>query len=220
MKEVVKRISLDLSRRTNKRYFYGNRNEYNSRIFIIKLYDDGVPYVVNKDVIACVNVLRADGKSWSYITDVTSDGCVYFVSTLWCFEAPGETQYTVTLIDSEMRITSSPFFIDVADDLAGPEHTNEVAENVTLFQQAMEYFASTKEMETERQENEKSRQSAENSRDAAEAQRFRNETDREYRENVRCQNEYERAAVTETMLEALDNLITLQGIYIDRGGLA
>jgi hypothetical protein len=220
MKQIVRNVSLDLSRRSGKRYFYGNKTEFNSRVFVIRLMDDGVPYVVDKSASAIVNVLRSDGRSWSYLCDITEDGCVYFASTLWCFDAPGETKLTVTLFNSKMRITSAPFYIDVADDLPGTEHSDEIAENVTLFQQAMEHFASINEDESERVENEKQRVNDERARRNAEADRLIREAEREEREAVRCRNEEARIKITESMTEALDNLIYLQQIYIERGEMA
>ena len=217
MEQVVRRISLDLSRRANKRYFYGNKTEFNSRVFIISFCDDGVPYFVDQKANAIVNVLRSDGKSWSYLSEITEDGCVYFAATLWCFEAPGETKFTVTLYNSKMRITSSPFYIDVADDLAGTQHTDEVAENATLFQQAMENFALTNENETERQQNEKERIEMEIARENAEICRIEEEERRVNAESIRQQNELNRCEVTETMIRTLNNLLTLQQIYIDKG---
>lgn len=217
MEQVVRRISLDLSRRANKRYFYGNKTEFNSRVFIISFCDDGVPYFVDQKANAIVNVLRSDGRSWSYLSKITEDGCVYFAATLWCFEAPGETKFTVTLYNSKMRITSSPFYIDVADDLAGTEHNDEVAENATLFQQAMENFALTNENEVERQENENERIEAEINRDNGELYRMEEERKRDDAESIRLQNESKRCEVTETMIRTLDNLLTLQQIYIDKG---
>ncbi len=216
MKEVVRKISLDLSRRTNKRYLFANQTDYNSRVFIISLYDDGKPFFVDKKITALVNILRSDGKSWSYITDVTDDGCVYFVATLWTFEVPGETKFTVTLYDGERKITSSQFIVDVAEDLVGSDHSNEVAENLSLFQQAMDHFAYINENETSRRQNEIERKKEETARVNAEITRMEYEKARSDNEKVRCSNEAARVEITETMIRTLDNLLTLQQIYIDR----
>ena len=220
MKEIVRKISLDLSRETNKRYLFASQSDYNSRVFVISLFDDGIPFFVEKSMTALVNILRSDGTSWSYITDVTDDGCVYFVATLWTFEVPGETKFTVTLYDGERKITSSQFIVEVAEDLVGLDHTNEVAENLSLFQQAMEHFANINENESTRQENEIKREKAEKGRDNIEMSRMDAEKTRAEYEAVRCKNEAARVKVTDTMIRALDNLLTLQQIFIERGEAA
>ena len=224
MKEVVRKISLDLTRKTSKRYYFASQSDCNSRVFLISIFDDGMPFKISKGMTASVNVRRADGMSWSYITDITDDGCVYFVATLWTFEVPGETKFTVTLYDGERRITSSPFTVEVAEDLIGEEQSAEVAKNLSMFQQAMDHFANIQEKEILRQEEEtkrvnaeSARESRETSRAAAENARNNNENTRQNNETIRVQNEKARVAITSAMLEGLSNLLTLQQIYIEKG---
>lgn len=209
MKNVIRRVDLDLSRRTNKRFLFANQYDYDSRTFIISLYDDGARYLVEKEITAFVNIKRSDGETWSYIAEVTDEGNVRFVATVWTFEVPGEVQFTVSLYDGQRRITSSQFVVNVLPDFISTVEIDDVAENLSLFRQAMEYFTEINKDEQRRKEDEKARDNREISR--MDAEKTRNEN-----ESMRCKNEAERIWITETLIETLDNLLTLQQIYIDR----
>ena len=65
---------------------------------------------------------------------------------------------------------------------------------------------------------EKGRAEAETERDNREMERMDAEKTRYENEQIRVKNEQARGAVTNAMLEGLDNLLTLQQIYIDMGG--
>lgn len=72
--------------------------------------------------------------------------------------------------------------------------------------------------EKERAEAETARVDAEIIRENREMDRMDAERTRYENEQIRVQNEQARGAVTNAMLEGLDNLLTLQQIYIDKGG--
>lgn len=72
--------------------------------------------------------------------------------------------------------------------------------------------------ETARVTAEKAREEAEDGRENREMERMDAEKTRYENEQIRVQNEQARGAVTNAMLEGLDNLLTLQQIYIDMGG--
>lgn len=216
MKNVIRRVDLDLSRRTNKRFIFANQYDYDSRTFIISLYEDGARYLVDKEVTAFVNIKRSDGETWSYVAEVTDEGNIRFVATLWTFEVAGETQFTVSLYDGQRRITSSQFVVNVLPDFVSSTDIDDVAENLGLFQQAMDYFAEINKDEQNRRKNETARQEAEIARENGEFDRTSAELTRIDNENARCKNEEERDKITETMIIALDNLLLLQKSYIDR----
>lgn len=209
MNNVIRRVDLDLSRRTNKKFLFANQYDYDSRTFIISLYEDGARFFVDRDITAFVNIKRSDGETWSYAAEVTDEGDVSFVATLWTFEVPGETKFTVSLYDGQRRITSSQFVVNVLPDFISSVDIDDVAENLSLFRQAMEYFAEINKDEQERK-------SAETIRDNRELDRMDAEKTRSDNESIRCRNEAARVEVTETMMVALDNLLTLQQIYIHR----
>ena len=209
MKNVIRRIDLDLSRRTNKRFIFATQNDYDSRTFIVSLYDDGARYLVEKGVMALVNVKRPDGQTWSSMAEVTDEGNIRFVATLWMLEVAGDTQFTISLFDVDRRITSSQFVVNVLPDFINNVDVGTVAENLDLFRQAMEYFA-------EINSDEQQRRSAEEERDGREISRIDAEKERNENEIARCKNEEERVIITETMVSVLDNLLALQQIYIDK----
>ena len=217
MKEVTRKISLDLARKTNARVCFGCQSDYNSRAFLISVFDDGKPYFVDKGVVASVNVKRGDGACWSYMSDVTEDGKVLYVATLWVFEVPGEVTLNLTLNDGEKRITSSSFAIDVAEDLVPEDNIHEIAHNMTLFQQAMDLLADAAKNEEERKSAEYLRVQDEILRNNAEHYRMNAENLRIEAEQIRVKNEEARLQFTEQMLQAFNNLLTLQQIYIDKG---
>ena len=217
MKEIVKNISLDLSRKSTARVYFANQTEYNSRRFRISLFDDGVPYPVDKKMTSMVNILRPDGTSWSYYSDTEEDGTVCFTAPLWAFEIAGDTSFTVSLYDELQKITSSAFVVEVLPDTVNENHINEVAENLTLFQQTMEKVGEIMSAEAVRVEEENTRNLNEAIRKNAEDDRISKELIRNEKEQERCQNEEQRMFVLDSMKTSLQNLLNLQQIYIEKG---
>ena len=239
MKDVTRRITLDLSRRSNTRVTFASQADFRSREFIISLLDDGVPYFVEKGTTATVNVRRPDGTSTAYVATVTDDGCVKYIAGLWALRHTGEVKVSVSLFDGDnKRLSSSYFVINIEEAVHLGTDMVEGDETHTAFMDMMSSYASFIEQENQRQlselerinnesiregfeldraEAERERGNAETVRDNAELGRMEAEAQRVRNEQVRMINENARLEITDTLNTALSNLLTLQRMYIERG---
>ena len=114
MTESIRKITVDLARKSNTRLIYATQHDKDSRKIIIYLTDGGIPYSVPKTAIATVNFARPDGEVGAFMANVEDDGSVSITLGLWPLSAVGEVACSVSLFDGEeKRLTSSHFFLDV-----------------------------------------------------------------------------------------------------------
>ena len=235
MKEVTRRIELDLSRKNNTRVFFASEADFGSREFIITLLDDGVPYHVDKSLTATVNVCRSDGTSTAYMVEITDDGCIRYVAGLWALKVPGDTRISVSIYDGdEKKLTTSFFTVCVEEGLYLGADILEGDDTHTAFTDMMNSVAHFKEEEIKRDaaererinnesirvESELNRAGEESKRTVAESARVDNENARVAAEEQRVANENARLEVTDILRVALANLILLQEQYIAKGETA
>lgn len=234
MKEVTRRIELDLSRKSNTRVSFASEADFGSREFIIALFDDGVPYPVDRSLTATVNVCRPDGTGTAYIVDITDDGCIRYVASLWSLKIPGDTRFSVSLYDGDKkRLTTSYFTVNVEEGLYIGSDILAGDATHTAFTDMMNTVAHFKEEEIKRDvaererinnesirvEFELTRAGAEGKRVTAEQARAKSELERVANEELRIRNESARFQVTSTLKAALNNLLDLQKIFIEKGEL-
>ncbi len=201
MNDVIRRISLDLSRKSNVSLIFSSQMDMNSRVFLIKLFDDGRPYRVPSGVTAAINVLRSNGTCSAFIAEVTADGCVKYTAGSWALGLPGITRFSVSLYDgSDKKLTSSAFSVDIAPGLYLGEDINEDDSAQTAFQNMMVSLAQVRVDEL--------------ARISAESKRAENEEKRETSENTRVENEENRIELISEMNSALDGLIRMQESHI------
>lgn len=187
MKDVTRRISLDFTRKSNTRVIFASEADFNSREFIISLFEDGVPYQLDGSGFATVNVCRADGERAGYIADVTDDGCVRYVAGLWAFEVPGEVKISVSIFDGDKkRLTSSYFTVCVEEGLYIGGDIAESDDAHTFLGDLMGIMGQFKNQENQRQSkeneriaNEEGRTQSDLARDEAELRRANAEKYRE-----------------------------------------
>ena len=192
MTEILKKISVDLSRRGNTRLIFARQNDQGSRRVSIKLTDCGKPYFVPKSTVATINILRSDGASAAFSADVTDSGNVEFTLGLWALSVSGEARCSVSLYDKDSKLTSADFTLDVLDTLYQGDGISEDTE-YTLLTSLLSEMAGFKEDEEARAEAEKDREDAEEYRALGEAQRNRNESLRFAAEETRQAAEDARA---------------------------
>lgn len=242
MKSVTRKLTLDFQRKNTARVVFASQADLNSRVLVISLYDDGVPYTVfpGTGISAAINVRRPDGTSSSFPADITGMGEVTYTITSWPLGVKGEAQFCVALYDQDgSRLTTAPFTVYVAEGLYLGSEVEEDTENQTAFANMMAEFAAWEKIEqtrnsseitrskneSTRENNEKIRITNESSRNNAESVRNSNEKYRQDRESargeaeaIRVANEKTRCQVTEAMLTGLDNLLALQEAYINGAG--
>ena len=150
MKKLVRHISLDFARETGARAFFATQLDFNSREFLITLYDDGVEFPVPEGVLAVVNIRRPDGQSGGYVCEVTKDGKVRYLAGSWVLSIPGEAVLSVSIYDGDHgKVTSGSFIINVAPILCEDEKIREESEEYTLFVQMINALANISVVESQ-----------------------------------------------------------------------
>lgn len=208
MKKIIRKISLDLSRKSSVRLTFATETDMNSREFLISLYDSGVFYRVEKTCTAAINVRRPDGQSASFLADITEDGLISYTASLWVFAVVGEVELSVSLYcGGDTKITSNRFTVDVAPSLYLGEDIDTSSEEYSLLGELISEISEIKEVENERanaetgralnelsrENNESAREFAESQRNEAEKYRDISEEYREEAENDRMESEIERS---------------------------
>lgn len=204
MKKIVRHISLDFSRQTGVRASFATQLDFNSREFIITLYDDGVEFPLPEGVLVAMNIRRADGRSGAIVCEVQKDGKVRYVVGPWALSIPGETYFSVSVYDGEQgKLTSESFVIDIEPLLCEGEDIKEDSEDYTLFVQMINALANISVAESERKN--------------AEEMRKENEEIRNKNERLRLEGEDKRNEIAQKTIDGLDGLIAIQNKFIDQG---
>ena len=192
MTEIVRKISVDLSRRGNTRLIFARQNDRGSRRVSIKLTDCGRPYFVPSGTVATINILRSDGQSAAFAADVTEGGEIEFTLTLWALSAVGEARCSVSLYGGDQRkLTSADFTLDVLDALYSGDDIRE-DEECGLLTALLSEVSEFKVAEEERQDAEELRALGEGQRNRNESARFVAEEERTSAEEERTNAEDER----------------------------
>lgn len=219
MNEITRRISLDLSRNNNVKISFMGQQDTKSRIILITILDDGVPYKVENVTSVVVNVLRPDGQSLGFAAEVTEDGLIKYVPNSWALGIAGVTRFSITFHDaSKRRITTSPFTIDVAQGLYFGANINSSDEKQTAFENMMSELSGVKVAEEERVAAESERETNELNRIRSESVRRLEEKTRSQNEETRIANESLRCQVTDNLITAVNNLLEIQQQYISSEG--
>ncbi len=142
MNEIVRRISLDLSRKSNISLIFSSQTDMNSRVFLISLFDDGRPYFITSETSVAVNVKRSDGTSAAFIADVTEDGIVKYTAGSWALGVAGLTNFSVSLYNGNaQKLTSSSFTVDIAPGLYLGLEVGEDDEEQNVYDSMLNKFA-------------------------------------------------------------------------------
>lgn len=207
MNEITRRITVDLLRRGNTRLVFARQNDVLSRKVRISLTAAGEPYKVPKGTQALLNVLRADGESAAFSADITEDGDVEVILSLWMLSVVGETRCSVSLIDEDgKKLTGDDFVLDVMETLyEGTEITED--ENYSLLTDLISDIAEIDGQEIERAEAEKIRVEKEAERCQAETLRQDAEALRADAELIRDKAEKDRIAAEEAREKAVQDAI-------------
>ncbi len=142
MNEIVRKISLDLSRKSNINLIFSSQTDMNSRVFLISLFDDGRPYLISSETSAAVNVKRSDGSSGAFIAEITEDGRVKYTAGSWALGVAGLTNFSVSLYNGNaQKLTSSSFTVDIAPGLYLGLEVGEDNEEQNIYDSMMNKFS-------------------------------------------------------------------------------
>lgn len=207
MTEIVKRITLDLSRRSDARVVYATQEDMHTRKFVFTLTDCGRPYPVPKGLTAMVNVSRPDGEAQAFMGEINSDGTVSYLVDSWVLGVVGETKCSVSLYDGlRCRLTSASFIIDVHDGIYVGQDASS-SENYSTWLEMVAQLNGIQEAEAARVEAEEERADAEFLRMSSEARRVYEENLRASAEASRHSAELDRVAADDIRLSRFSNAI-------------
>ena len=121
MTEVLKKLTVDLSRKGGPRPIFAVENDTGARKLNIKITDDGSPYKLDVGTVAILNYKRADGVSGAVLAEIEDDGVLVTLNSL-ILGAPGQVICSVSLTDEDKnKITGSEFCLDVGEELYSGE---------------------------------------------------------------------------------------------------
>ncbi len=172
MLEIYKKITVDLSRKSNVRLIFARQNDVGSRNLMITLTDGGSVYVPDKDSSATLNFKRSDDVRGAVAASIMRNGDVLVEVPALALGAVGETVCSVSLFDPQKnKLTSSDFILEVCEEFYSGEALDDEPDYTLLqsvFAEMAEYAgveSERVEAENIRQENEEKRILAENIRD-------------------------------------------------------
>lgn len=215
MTEIIRKITVDLLRRSSTRITFATQNDLKSRRLSIHLTNGGKPYYVSSDLQAVVNILRSDGQSAAFLAQVCDDGSVEYTIDGWALAIAGEAKCTISLFGTDgEKLTSSPFCLDVIEALyAG----NDIMEdsNYSLLTDLMSEVAEIQieenvrlSSEADRVKAEGSRVSAENSRALAEERRSSDHDNAMRKINVAVDKAEKAVECVDSAVSSFDGRIT------------
>ena len=172
MKEICKKISVDMSRKSGTRLIFTRQNDVGARKLLITLTDGGAPYIPEYDCSVSFNFKRSDMVAGAVAASVAEDGTVIVILPQVALGVTGETVCSVSVYDSEKnRLTSSDFYLEVAEELYSGENVDDQPDYSllqSLFTEVAKFSkaeASRGLAEREREANEKARVDADALRD-------------------------------------------------------
>ena len=177
MKEVSKKITVDLSRKWGVRPIFAVQNDNGVRRLNIAITDDGVPYPVPDGTAAILNYKHSDNFCNAIAAQV-ENGEVTVVLTADVLASSGNTLCSISLYDeNKNKITTSEFCLDVGEEFSFDD-TDVNTPEYTLWDSIFAQMSAILIRENEREE-------AESIREAFEFERQRAENIREKRINSR-----------------------------------
>ena len=124
MAQILKSLSLDVSRQNRVRTILAKQFDNNSRFLKVQLNNEGEPIVVEKDSIVLINATREDGKSDSFFGYVNDDGSVTVPISYWMLEVTGKVKCDISVISEQgSKLSTLSFAIEV-------EKTNGCGESI------------------------------------------------------------------------------------------
>ena len=91
MTEIYKKITVDVSRKSNVRLIFAKQNDIGSRNLLITLTDGGQKYIPEKGNSAAMNFKRGDDMRGAVVATVTDSGEILVELPQIVLTVPGET---------------------------------------------------------------------------------------------------------------------------------
>lgn len=107
--EIVRQISLDVSRANVFAPIDVKQSDEKSRYLDVTITDRGVTKVVPQDATVIINVKRPDGAAKGFSGTVKTDGTLRVPVPAWALQIPGDITCDVSIISGEERLTTMGF---------------------------------------------------------------------------------------------------------------
>lgn len=118
MIEVIKKIKVDLLRKSPTRLIFATQHDAGLRRVAVTLTNDGKPIELGSGIVVHANYLRPDGVSGAVMCEITGSDTVEFTIPIWVLAVVGEVKCAIALFkEGNERVTSAPFSIDVESEL-------------------------------------------------------------------------------------------------------
>ena len=109
MREISRKITVDLARRGSARSVFAVRNDKGARNLSISLTDDGAPYQITEGTVAVLNYRRPDDLCGALAATVENNAVQVELHPIVIAEV-GITACSVSLYDEQgNKLTSSEF---------------------------------------------------------------------------------------------------------------
>lgn len=114
MIQIIKKISLDVSRPNVLKVIVAKQRDNRSRFLKVTFTNDSKKIEIPPSATAIINALRGDGMSKSFAGEVNSDGTATVPLSSWMLEAEGGLECDVSVVDKDgSRLTTSTFIVEV-----------------------------------------------------------------------------------------------------------
>lgn len=114
MAQIIKSLSLDVSRKNRIRAILAKQYDNDSRFLRIQLNNEGEPIPVQSGYIVLINATRPNGESESFMGSVNDDGSVTVPITYWMLEQHGKVKCDISIISEQgIKLSSLGFSIEV-----------------------------------------------------------------------------------------------------------
>ncbi len=129
MAQIIKKISLEVSKPNLIQAIVAKQYDNNSRFLQVTLMHEGKKIEIAPTSIVIINAKRTDGEEKSFAGEANNDGTATVPLTYWMLELEGEVWCDVSVIDTDGRkLTSTKFDLLVerascnSDDIADDEN--------------------------------------------------------------------------------------------------
>lgn len=189
MNEIIKEITIDLTRKSKTRVVFAKQLDNGSRKLKVSLTDNGRNCIAPKTAIATFNVLRADGESNAFPASITSDGKIEVTLGSWTLAVSGEARCTFAIyFDKDKRLSTPEIILEVGEELYTGEDVS-IDSDYSLLTSLLSECALAVDAEAKRGANELNRAANESTRTENEEKRISTENVRNQKESERIQRE-------------------------------
>ncbi len=221
--KMVTNITMEMAGDVKKYMVSAVQGDRATRCVLVKLVNNGEPYMIPEDASAIVNIKKPDGKYvYNHCSHKGNEVTIELTSQALAASGTAFCNVEIRTNDNKQVITSATFEIEIEKTQRSDsaiESSNEITEIEAQINKWIEALSETNNAavlaEKSRNENEQKRTvaetnriNAENSRSTSEKEREKKEAERENAENKRADEEEKRSSAEKERKEQTNKAIT------------